>query len=457
MKKCVTILVLLCCFATYISFVADDNKPVPIPENVQPVGDAKQGYQYLITGDYLKSGLPYKFYILGLGKNKKNYLQRDGVNKDIGHEYTAVKAPNGQLVVAPNCLQCHAQVFDDQLIVGMGNTSMDFTEKKGITRKAGNLYNMLSVFSPQKFQASKSFLKATRTIAPDLFTEVRGVNAAGRLAALLVAHRNPVTLAWNDEPSIDIPNEVIPTDVPAWWLLKKKNAMFYNGFGRGDFAKFLMASNLLTVSDTAEAAEVYTHFDDVLAYIYSIKPPKYPKAINEQLALQGEKLFNNNCSKCHGTYGQNETYPNLLIPAAIIKTDSALYKSNYTEPQFIEWFNNSWFTSGERPAKLVPFNGYIAPPLDGIWATAPYLHNGSVPTLEGVLNSAMRPAYWSRNFDEPAYNYDSPGWVHQQHDDAERKNVYNTTIPGYGNYGHYFGDKLNDAERKAIVEYLKKL
>jgi hypothetical protein len=35
--------------------------------------------------------------------------------------------------------------------------------------------------------------------------------------------------------------------------------------------------------------------------------------------------------------------------------------------------------------------------------------------------------------------------------------IYNTTLKGYGNYGHYFGDKLSDAERKAVLEYLKTL
>jgi hypothetical protein len=67
--------------------------------------------------------------------------------------------------------------------------------------------------------------------------------------------------------------------------------------------------------------------------------------------------------------------------------------ANYSSPEVIEWFNKSWFTSGENAARLVPYKGYIAPPLDGIWITAPYLHNGSVPALEAVLNSKLRPAY----------------------------------------------------------------
>jgi mono/diheme cytochrome c family protein len=288
-------------------------------------------------------------------------------------------------------------------------------------------------------------------------TEVQGVNAADRLAMLLVAHRDPVTLAWNKKPILDIPNETIPTDVPAWWILKKKNAMFYNGFGRGDFGRFLMLSNLLTVKDTTEAREVYGHFGDVLAYIKSIKAPKYPKPINQELAKNGETIFINNCSKCHGTYGEKESYPNLLIPSNIIKTDSLLFKANYQNPQFIEWFNKSWYAQGDYAAKLVPANGYVAPPLDGIWATAPYLHNGSVPTIEAVLNSKIRPTIWSRNFTSPKYNYEILGWEFEEQTKPNGKKYYNTKLPGYGNHGHYFGDKLTDAERKALIEYLKTL
>jgi hypothetical protein len=92
--------------------------------------------------------------------------------------------------------------------------------------------------------------------------------------------------------------QVMPTDTPPWWLLKKKHAMFYNGFGRGDFGRFLMASNLLTVSDSSEARAVDSHINDVLAYIYSLKPPKYPYPINASLAKrQGGVLFLEHCSR----------------------------------------------------------------------------------------------------------------------------------------------------------------
>jgi len=437
---------------------ARKEEPVPIPASPQRSGDVAKGYDYLTTGDYLKSGIPYNYFLLGFGKSSLNYLKREGPNANISHEYTAVKAPNGEVVVAPNCMQCHAQVFDNKLYIGLGNTMIDFTDHQKLNpRNAALAESILQKGDPKKFAAAAPFLKAMKVIGGGLYTEVRGVNSADRLADLLVAHRDPGTLRWSDEPLIDVAGGVIPTDTPPWWLLKKKNAMFYNGFGRGDFGRFLMASNLLTVNDSAEAREVDSRINDVLAYIYSLQAPAYPNPVNKVLARQGATLFVENCSKCHGHYGDGGTYPNLLIPESTIGTDSFLFKANFQSPQFIEWFNKSWFAQGDHPARLDPFNGYIAPPLDGIWITAPYLHNGSVPDLEAVLNSKLRPTYWSRDFNNPQYNYDQVGWKYTRETGPRGTAVYNTTLPGYGNYGHTFGDKLSDKERKAVIEYLKTL
>jgi hypothetical protein len=176
--------------------------------------------------------------------------------------------------------------------------------------------------------------------------------------------------------------------------------------------------------------------------------------VNKSLVKTGSLLYVKNCSKCHGN---SDDYPNLLIPESVIKTDSLLFKSNYQGDKFVRWFNSSWFAKGEHPARLEPFNGYIAPPLDGIWITAPYLHNGSVPTLEGVLNSRIRPRYWARDFNVLHYDYAKLGWTYESRETPLEGTVYNTDLPGYGNYGHYFGDKLSDKERKAIIEYLKTL
>jgi mono/diheme cytochrome c family protein len=457
MKKLVILIII---FITCLSarFFISPDEPIPIPSSQQRAGgDSAKGYYYLVNGDYIKAGIPENIFRMGIGKPTV-YLKRDSVNEGIPHDYTAVKAFNGEIVIAPNCLQCHAQVFEGQLYIGLGNTSIDFSDRELMNVKNLNkAETFLKTLHPKKYKAAENFFEVGKTIGPLLYTETRGVNAADRLAAVLASHRDPVTFKWNSQASIEIPEQVIPSDVPAWWLLKKKNGMFYNGFGRGDFGRFLMASNLLTVNDTTESAEVDSHMPDVLAYIKSLQPPKYPEQIDNGLADKGKIIFNDNCSGCHGTYGSDGKYPNLLIPQSIIQTDSLLQSANYSNPQFVNWFNNSWFSRGDHPAKLVPFNGYIAPPLDGIWITAPYLHNGSVPTIEAVLNSSIRPKFWSRDFNKPQYDYLNPGWKFSVYEEAKDKSIYNTTLPGYGNQGHYFGDKLTDTERRAVIEYLKTL
>ena len=132
MKKVFFLLLIITTVAlsAFLSHQKND-EPVYIPPSPQRIGgDVRKGYQYLTSGDYIKSGIPYQVYLFGAGKDTNNYLNRDGLNKNISHEVTAVRAANGEMIVAPNCLSCHAQVFEDKLVVGLGNSLADFTKGK---------------------------------------------------------------------------------------------------------------------------------------------------------------------------------------------------------------------------------------------------------------------------------------------------------------------------------------
>ena len=121
-------------------------------------------------------------------------------------------------------------------------------------------------------------------------------------------------------------------------------------------------------------------------------------------------------------------------------------------------YNDSWFGRGPNGAKLLPGDGYVAPPLDGVWATAPYLHNGSVPDLRTLLNSSLRPTFWQRSFDTSDYDYEAVGWRYELRSSGDGdKRIYDTSLPGYGNQGHTFGDDLSDDQRRALIEYVKTL
>ncbi len=463
MKKLFVAIVIVAGCVSFVTISSSHDGPVFVPPSKQRTGNADSGYHYIINGDYVNSGIPFSLYGLGFRKEKRDILGREGQAAEVRYDFNVVKAKNGEPVVVPNCFQCHAEWFDGKLIIGLGNSTGDFTKTKNL-KAYEKLVTAYLKLSPKKYDAAKEALIVARTIGDQFYTEIAGLNPADRLTALLVSHRDPETFAWNENASVELPKEVIPSDVPAWWLLKKKNAMFYNGFGRGDFGKFLMGSSLLTINDTIHASDVDAHMPDVLSFIYSIQPPKYPKAVDQDLAQQGRVIFENNCSSCHGSYGPGGEYPNLLIPESIVGTDSLLNQSNYQYSDMIDWYNRSWFSKGDHPAQLTPFNGYIAPPLDGVWMTAPYFHNGSVPTIEAVLNSKLRPKYWTRDFsdamspgDSTKYDYEKLGWKFEAVDKPGNKYIYNTTLPGYGNYGHTFGDELSESERQAVIEYLKTL
>ena len=146
-----------------------------------------------------------------------------------------------------------------------------------------------------------------------------------------------------------------------------------------------------------------------------------------------------------------------IVHKDIIKTDPALADSYYDRQNFVDLYNDSWFGQGEYAAQIIPSEGYVAPPLEGVWATAPYLHNGSVPTIRELLNSESRPTYWKRKHSPKDYDYENLGWKYDLKTSKQDKYTYDTSLKGYGNEGHYFADNMTNEERDALIEYLKTL
>lgn len=421
-------------------------------------GDATVGWNYLIYGDYVSSGIPAGIFNTVYGLTGNNLLNRTGDNANVPYDYNAILHKNGAKIVSPNCFQCHAHTIDGQFIPGLGNSMADFTNDQSAPIPVlDNLINFVHGANSDEWNAYKQFRDGVVATGPHIVEETVGANTADMVAAVLAAHRKGDDMTWSSIPFLPIPpsSELAPTDVPAWWLLKKKHAMFYAGIGRGDYAKFLMATSLLTMKDTSEAVVTDKKFIDVLAYIESIEPPVYSGSINTSLLERGKEVFELNCSKCHGTYGDQETYPNLLVDVDEVGTDPAIVTANFSQAQFVNWFNDSWFGTSENPAVIKNDNGYIAPPLDGVWATAPYLHNGSVPTLHDLLDSSQRPEYWRRTMNTDDYDHAKMGWQYTTETSKVDKNTYDTNSFGYSNAGHTYGDALNASDREALIEYLK--
>ena len=429
-----------------------------LPENPQRRGgDPEAGFDYLVTGDHVGNGIPMPEYFKFFGETSDTILYREGDNARVSYSSNVFELDSGLKVVSGNCFVCHAARINGNLIFGLGNSFADFTENQRPLLSAMNLYIKSKYGKKSRvWEMYEEQAKWLEAVAAGVIMPNRGTNPAFRLEEAAIAYRDPRDLAFRSDPWYQLSEPAIGTDVPPLWNVKKKRALYYTGAGRGDFTKLLMQVSVLGIHDSAAARQVQQRFVDVLAWLEALEPPKFPQAVNREWALQGEKIFGLHCEKCHGSYGKEESYPNKLIPLTEVKTDPA-YAAYTIQSTLNEWYNGSWYGQSPTPARLEDYYGYIAPPLDGIWATAPYLHNGSVPDLAALLNSRERPTYWTRSYDSYDFNYQRIGWNFLQADNGKNPNTYDTTRPGASAQGHTYGDVLNEQERKVLLEYLKTL
>ena len=434
----------------------------PVAAAEQRPGDPQAGRDALLNAPYVSCGIPREVWTrLAPDTDPDNLLPgRTGRNADLPYFLTSHVTETGVEVVANNCLTCHAGHIGGELVVGLGNPFVDFTQDaRDLVTQSGRF-----VRGADQVAAWQHWADRIEGIAPHIRTGTVGMNPATNLSWALMAHRDPQTMAWSATPLLEPPPETpVPLRTPPWWWMGKKNAMFYTTIGRGDHARYMLFASLLCADTVEELQQIDAYAPDIRAYLEALTPPLFPGEIDAGLAAEGQVVFEANCASCHGTYGANPNYPNLVIPLDRIGTDP-LYAETMTDgslDRFYDWVDRSPHGGTVRAA---PAAGYIAPPLDGIWAAAPYLHNGSVPSLAALLDSRMRPRYW-RHAEDRAYDPDLMGWHHEvlqagkaaADSPAERARIYDTTLPGYGNGGHTYSDDLTDQQRRALLEYLKSL
>lgn len=344
--------------------------------------------------------------------------------------------------VGIDCMICHGGSIAGQSYVGLGNSTLE-----------------IQAFFEETYAAEG---RPART--PFRFGTVRGTSEAGAMSVFLLGYREPDLTVRVKPVNLEVHDDLCE-DAPAWWLLKKKKFMYHTGSTDTRSVRSLMQFMMspLNLPSTFQAEE--STFADIRAYLLSLQPPKYPLPVDPALANAGAAIFADHCKRCHGTYGENWTYPGRVVPIDEIGTDRTRFDG--ITKKFDDYYNKSWFSKDgayDQGGKV----GYQAPPLDGIWATAPYFHNGSAPTVYHVLNSKARPRVFTRSFrtDLDAYDAKNLGWkvetLAEQPDThglspLEARRIYDTTKIGRGNAGHTYGDKLTDAERFAVIEYLKTL
>lgn len=235
-------------------------------------------------------------------------------------------------------------------------------------------------------------------------------------------------------------------DSPNWWNMGHRPLKFVDGLfpmdaPRVDAVFYTPIFGLFggTGGALAEQGQEWmrTHGPDMNLWVETMKAPKYPFPVDEALAEEGAVLFheldlwsretgvprpegNGSCASCHGAYAPRyvndpefladprlEGMAGYVVPMDIIGTDKRRVATN-TEGMVTTGADNFFgypatkYTEndcGPQNQKRIRGDrevGYLAQPLYGVWASAPYLHNGSVPNVWEVLKPEDRYPIWRR-------------------------------------------------------------
>lgn len=219
--------------------------------------------------------------------------------------------------------------------------------------------------------------------------------------------------------------------------------------------------------DTAE--EVLPRLEPVMEFIQAYHPPRFPGAFDRALSDKGRSIYGARCSACHGRYrrgtgGDEELieFPNRFVPEDEMHTDPERWQT--VDAKLLRAINAS--AMGKHIA-VHRDAGYVAPPLSGLWATAPYLHNGSVPTLWHLMHPDQRPTKFlvgGHRLDFARVGIDGAVDEHgimtypANYVPWCTPSLYDTTRPGLSSAGHEDEfHSMPETEKQALLEYLKLL
>ncbi len=353
-----------------------------------------------------------------------------------------------------SCLACHQGQVAGQVVPGLPNSNYaletlthDVRLVKLAQRKAFGHMDVGSLLLP--------------------LGTTNGTTNAVIFGVALMQHRDAALNIVSRPPRFDLVHHDM--DAPPWWHYQKRHSLYADGFAPQGH-RMLMQFLLVKENGPEKFREWEDDFRDIEAWIKSLEPPRWPRPLDQQLVAEGQGVFREHCQRCHGIAGADGDYPEVVVPLADIGTDPVRFHA-LTDADRLA-LNQSWFGEFGEAAEPLGMrqqpDGYVAPPLDGIWASAPYLHNGSVPTLWHLLRPGQRPAVWQRTpagYDDQRVGLEieeiPAASIAEQLADglaaADRRQVFDTSQPGKSAAGHDFPEALSEAERVAVLEYLKSL
>lgn len=406
-----------------------------------------------------------------------------------------------------SCAACHSSNLFGKKVLGLTNRFPAANEffvvgKKVVSLVPGSVLSAAVGFTPEEERLYTRFRTRLHSIGVRAPMAL-GLDTSLAQVALSLARRGEDEYASFDPVRERSPREERLKHFPAdskpavWWNLKYKNRWLSDGSvvsGNPIFTNFLWneigrGTDLRELETWLE--ENKTIVDELTTAVFSNEAPKFTQffpsgRVKIERAKRGETLFNSNCSDCHGTYVKAWSSPDADRLSLIEKLETT--EVRYFEKTPVEdvktdpsrWMGMASLKKGLNPLAISKNNGimirtqkgYVPPPLVGIWARYPYLHNNSVPNLCSLFTRASdRPKkYWSGEALDREIDFDSEcvgyplGKKTPSAWKSQREHLYDTRLPGMSNAGHDEGiflragvEMYSDEEKLEMIEFLKTL
>lgn len=217
--------------------------------------------------------------------------------------------------------------------------------------------------------------------------------------------------------------------------------------------------------DFATAKEQIPNAQTVMRFVADYETPDFPGAVDLELAERGSGVYEAYCASCHGSYEGTLAQPQLSsFPNHVSDVGTDGVRLTLLTPAFAKGVNRSAMGKHVHVPKV---QGYSAPSLSGVWLSAPYLHNGSVPTLWSLMNPELRPVRFPigghrLDFETMGIALDinpiGEATYPKEYEPWSVPVIFDTRKPGLSNIGHEQPfDVLSQDEKRELLEYLKTL
>jgi hypothetical protein len=230
----------------------------------------------------------------------------------------------------------------------------------------------------------------------------------------------------------------------------------------GAIVTFFTVPSMGVTAEVAERAIPKTQ--KVMQWLAAYTAQPFPGAIDASLAARGRGVYAASCASCHGSFDESLSAPRLVsFPNWFGEVGTDRLRITLLGDTIAAAVNAQFGDYIDaRPAAT-----YAAPPLIGLWSSAPYFHNGSVPTLYHLMHPAERPVTFQvgghaldlGRVGIAATRTDDGGWMYPAgYRPWSEPVLIDTRSEGLSNAGHeqpFTG--MGEADKAALLEYLKLL